>query len=249
MDDHERLHELRVAPPRQTQLATFEVGNATERATSAQPTGLKALANKVLERNGPRNSGATDPATGRNSRATCPPPRRNSSATPDAELRVANSLGAQRAISEVRGYGLTLAELREAAGEDWPEMRDNPSAIEALAIAIVTRRQRERGERPAHWTEICECVHCGPVYLWPGNPSRVVGCPWCFNRVEGRPIPRPVPVYCGACIRFDRLDHPHLGHCAKGEPEAIAGLWDSDRRNCERFLPKPKTTHDSLTRP
>ena len=43
-------------------------------------------------------------------------------------------------------------------------------------------------------------------------------------------------ITCGECLHFERIDHPHLGHCAKGEPEAIAGLWDSDRRYCDKFL-------------
>lgn len=42
-------------------------------------------------------------------------------------------------------------------------------------------------------------------------------------------------VRCGECQHFRRIDHPNLGHCASGEPEAIAGLWDTDRRWCESF--------------
>ena len=81
-----------------------------------------------------------------------------------------------------------IAELEQAAGEDWPEVRDDPSVVEALAHAVITRRQRERGECPPHWTAHGECACCGPVFLWPGSPARVLGCPWCFNRAEGRPI-------------------------------------------------------------
>lgn len=133
--------------------------------------------------------------------------------------------------------GLTLAELEEAAGEDWPEVRDDPQVLEALAHAVITRRQRERGERPSHWSETCDCADCGPVYLWRGSPASVLGCPWCLNRAEGQPIPRPVAVTCGTCRHFQRINHPHLGHCDKGRPEAIAGLWDTDRRGCDRWLP------------
>lgn len=43
-------------------------------------------------------------------------------------------------------------------------------------------------------------------------------------------------ITCGECLHFERIDHPRLGHCAKGEPEAIAGLWDSDRRYCDKFI-------------
>lgn len=137
-------------------------------------------------------------------------------------------------------HGLTLDEVQEAAGEDWPMVRDDPDVLEALALAIVNRRLRERGESPSHWTARCECVGCGLVFLWPGSPARVLGCTWCFNRAQERPIPRPVLVTCGTCRHFTRIDYPHLGHCTKGEPEAIAGLWDTDRHACVRWLPSER---------
>ncbi|MET0107209.1 MAG: hypothetical protein ABW072_19005 [Sedimenticola sp.] len=58
-------------------------------------------------------------------------------------------------------------------------------------------------------------------------------------------VPKPVTLShttsCDECVHFERITepfrHPHLGHCDKNEPEAIAGLWDTDRRYCEHFLP------------
>ncbi len=54
-------------------------------------------------------------------------------------------------------------------------------------------------------------------------------------------VPQTVPnhegITCGDCAHFKRIDHPHLDHCAKGEPEAIAGLRDTTLRFCEQFLP------------
>ncbi len=56
-------------------------------------------------------------------------------------------------------------------------------------------------------------------------------------------VPEPVVrnnlVTCGSCSQFDRIEHSHLGHCRKGEPEAIAGIWDSDRRYCKQYLATP----------
>lgn len=83
----------------------------------------------------------------------------------------------------------------------------------------------------------------------------------CRNDLEARryflkrskEVPEPVtlnhPMTCGECVHFERIDHPHLGHCAKGEPEAIAGLWDTDRRYCERSLPRPRQTNNDQPRP
>jgi len=66
-------------------------------------------------------------------------------------------------------------------------------------------------------------------------------------------VPEPVAtnnhITCCDCIHFKRIDHPHLGHCAKGEPEAIAGLWDSDRRYCEQFSPMPEQANNGCSSP
>ncbi len=60
---------------------------------------------------------------------------------------------------------------------------------EAFAHAMQTRRMRERGEVPPHYTSTTICRHCGPVPIFEGVPDRVDGCPWCFNRVQGLPVP------------------------------------------------------------
>ncbi|WP_156885335.1 hypothetical protein [Acidihalobacter ferrooxydans] len=57
---------------------------------------------------------------------------------------------------------------------------------------------------------------------------------------RAKEVPQTEPdhaVTCGACRHFQRTEHPHLGHCVRGEPEAAAGLWDSDRRMCRVFEP------------
>lgn len=64
---------------------------------------------------------------------------------------------------------------------------------------------------------------------------------YCLEQAKKVPPP-PEPDYmatCGACEHFQRIDHPNLGHCAQGEPEAIAGLWDTDRRWCQSFRQTP----------
>ena len=43
---------------------------------------------------------------------------------------------------------------------------------------------------------------------------------------------------CGSCQHFRRVNHPHLGTCAMGEPEGVCGNWDTDPRNyCVSFNP------------
>ncbi|MCZ6759358.1 MAG: hypothetical protein O7D29_03145 [Gemmatimonadetes bacterium] len=88
-------------------------------------------------------------------------------------------------------HGLTLADLEQAAGSEWLGINDDPTTLEALARAIQIRRMREHGEIPPHYTATTTCRHCGEVPIFEGAGERVPGCPWCLNRVSGKPIPRP----------------------------------------------------------
>jgi len=70
---------------------------------------------------------------------------------------------------------------------------------------------------------------------------------WCQSDVQTRAFcleqtrqipPPPEPDYratCGACRQFQRIDHHNPGHCAQGEPEAPAGLWDTERVWCMKY--------------
>ena len=88
-------------------------------------------------------------------------------------------------------HGLTLSDLQEAAGPDWCDAEANLALANALADAVKTRRMRERGQVPPNYTSVTICVGCGPVPMWPDSPEHVLACPWCFNRLAGRPIPAP----------------------------------------------------------
>ena len=91
-------------------------------------------------------------------------------------------------------HGVSLAELKTLAGEDWRWLEEAPARLEAFAHAVMTRRMRERGEVPPDYTGITECAGCGPVPIWVGCPPAVLGCPWCFNRLRGLPVPNLNPV-------------------------------------------------------
>ncbi|QBQ56295.1 hypothetical protein [Nitrosococcus wardiae] len=142
------------------------------------------------------------------------------------------------------GLPLTPREVRKAFTpedlEDWLNGSLPQDTLVTFSQALVQRRMMDEGKRPPSYTEPAICQNCGPIWLW--FSGEVQGCPWCWNRIAHRPIPRPQPVCCGDCAHFQRIDHPHMGHCVQGEPEGIAGLWDTDRRHCERYLPRPETT-------
>lgn len=54
---------------------------------------------------------------------------------------------------------------------------------------------------------------------------------------RSKEVPKPdlcrVP-HCGECAHFERIESSHLGHCAKVDPETIAGLLDTDLLHCEQ---------------
>lgn len=133
---------------------------------------------------------------------------------------------------------ITLSEvldsLAEEDVEDWRNGLIDGDTLAVFARSLAQRREMKQGKRPDHYTEQAVCKQCGPIWLWLSG--EVLGCPWCWNRVAGKPIPRPEAVHCRDCAHFERIDHPHLGHCKEGQPEAVAGIWDTDSRMCEFWV-------------
>jgi hypothetical protein len=74
------------------------------------------------------------------------------------------------------------------------------NALRAYVRVLRDGALRARGEVPPDETATIHCVRCGPVFaaaevaqvlpIISGTPT-AAGCPWCFNRKDGLPIPRP----------------------------------------------------------
>jgi hypothetical protein len=92
------------------------------------------------------------------------------------------------ATSRLRGRLLEGA-LAPDDIEDWHKGDISTETLAAFARSLVQRREMEQGNVPANYTERATCKHCGPIWLWFAGD--VLGCPWCWNRAAGRPIPRP----------------------------------------------------------
>ena len=59
-------------------------------------------------------------------------------------------------------------------------------------LRLLDRGDRmDRGEVPPGFTVARYCEGCGPVWLWPTAPERLIACPWCRRRKAGQRIPRP----------------------------------------------------------
>lgn len=132
---------------------------------------------------------------------------------------------------------------RAAAETEAARLHPDPATLQALATALHINAQRERGERPKHYTRRAFCDHCGPVWLPEGGPVRVRGCPWCLTP-PGVAIPRP-PVRCGTCRHFQPdPDNPAaaLGACTLDALASQRGapLWPEATRPCGDWRPVPK---------
>ena len=86
----------------------------------------------------------------------------------------------------------SLEEIKRKAGPDWDEIANNPEQLKAFAELLMIGDMRQRGIVPDHYTSETKCKHCGPVPIWQGCPPKVNGCPWCFNRVAGLPMPQGI---------------------------------------------------------
>ena len=83
----------------------------------------------------------------------------------------------------------SLEELKGKAGADWDEIANDPEKLRAFAELLMIGEMRERGIVPEHYTGRTVCKRCGPVPIWESCPPEVLGCPWCFNRLQCLPVP------------------------------------------------------------
>ena len=84
----------------------------------------------------------------------------------------------------------SLRELQERAGSDWDEVSADPAKLKSFAELVMITDMRHRGIVPDHYTATTNCKHCGPVPIFEGCWSESDACPWCFNRLQGLPMPK-----------------------------------------------------------
>lgn len=94
----------------------------------------------------------------------------------------------------------------------------------------------DAGIAPESYTQAAHCDGCGPVWLWPGAPDRLIACPWCFRRKAGKSLPRP-QVTCRDCRHHspDPLNvEAGIGHCGLG---AARARWPMQGHYCADHKP------------
>lgn len=59
-----------------------------------------------------------------------------------------------------------------------------------FAYTVGTTELRKKGSIPPNYTDTTTCRGCGVVPVPEGSSETADICPWCFNRVQGLPVPR-----------------------------------------------------------
>jgi len=92
-------------------------------------------------------------------------------------------------VSEAKEPRPAQSELQERAEQDWEEISGDPAQLKSFAELAMITDMRHRGIVPDHYTAMTNCKHCGSVPIFEGNWPESDGCPWCFNRLRGLPMP------------------------------------------------------------
>ncbi len=82
-----------------------------------------------------------------------------------------------------------LEKIRREAGDDWGALASDPKQMRAFYELLIISEMRWHGIVPEHYDSTTTCKQCGLVPIWKGCPPEVNGCPWCFNRIQGLPVP------------------------------------------------------------
>lgn len=162
-----------------TQLRNLDDKTCNTQRNFNATNGLKALAVKALQCNTIRNFDATHAEKQRNFEA----------------IKTPEKLRELHSIMPVK-YGISLTELKTFLAEDWELYQNNTEALHCWADLLHERQLMEQGKIPKDFTVVTYCVCCGDVFIPPAqaNNGSVDGCPWCWNKARGLPIPNAEPM-------------------------------------------------------
>lgn len=79
--------------------------------------------------------------------------------------------------------------------KDWDEYKDSPEALKYWAEMMIANNLMQQGIAPEDFTATTWCDTCGNYVYAPSSLTkggRVLMCPWCWNRIKGLPIPKPI---------------------------------------------------------
>ena len=90
--------------------------------------------------------------------------------------------------ADKRASGSNGGPCYEELKVEFPDLE--PHEVPVVLEMLQVQEMRQQGVVPSHYNDVTSCARCGPVPIWEGCPTKVLGCPWCFNRHKGLPMPR-----------------------------------------------------------
>ena len=153
--------KLQIASPSSCNEQQMESLVATQPATDRQLMSLKAAAQQVISRNkGGKNSATLQ------------------------EIPV--QLSTVNITAESVPQQISLAELEDMVGEEWPLYQGDHKAIAVIREIMIVNKMIQRGERPSTFIFDGLCKECGPIKLDFMTSGVLDGCPWCHRpRLRG----------------------------------------------------------------
>ena len=95
-------------------------------------------------------------------------------------------------LTEADRLGLPHVLLHRLSADDLAACAElSAPTLGAFLRALDAGERMDAGATPPGFTAAKYCQGCGPVWLWPSAPDRVIACPWCKRRKAGLPFPRP----------------------------------------------------------
>lgn len=83
--------------------------------------------------------------------------------------------------------GITLEDIKAVVGEDWDDIKNDQSKLNAWAQILYEQKEMRAGKIPPRFTAETFCLLCNknvPVPPALANGGKVLGCMWCAIRTQ-----------------------------------------------------------------
>ena len=152
--------KLRVASPKEAQLATLSQNQRNQSTLDRPSIGLKALADKALLNHAVTHIYKSD------SKIT-------SNFLPEKT--------SQKLRPEQPYFGLRIEQLKILAAEDWNEVKDNPNMLKAMVETYFMLKGLDPTIPSPIYTKKVNCRQCGEIQTCPSCPDNTFCCQWCLG--------------------------------------------------------------------
>lgn len=151
--------KLRVASPKEAQLATLSQKQRNQPTLDRPSIGLKALADKALLNHTVTHIHKSD-------------------------SKITSNFLPKKTSKKLRPqqpyFDLEIEHLKSLAADDWDEVKDNPAMLKAMVETYLMLKGLDPQIPSTIYTKTVNCLQCGEIQTWPSCPDNVSCCQWCL---------------------------------------------------------------------